>query len=147
MYIGQHTFRLKVDQPRDRSSLTLQRVFDARAGKYVGAFDATLTTSDGRPVSGKPIEFSIVARGAPGYSPFGGGTPWVQGAKRIVTTNADGAARATYPDQEAITDIQQTFQIAARFDPDRSDPQYLSSTSLTIEYYAVTPAEHEGLNR
>lgn len=142
MYIGQHTFKLKVDQPRTRSRLTLSRVYDAKLGKYVCAFDALLTTIEGKPIEGKTIEFSIVARDAPGYAPFGGGMPWVHGAKQIVTTDAAGIARVSYPEQQAITNIHQTYQIAARFDPDHSDPQYLPSTSLTVEYYAVTPSAH-----
>lgn len=143
MYIGQHTFKLKVDEPRIRSRLALSRVYDAKLEKYVCAFDARLTTMEGKPIAGKPIEFSIVARDAPGYAPFGGGTPWVHGAKQIVTTDAAGVARVTYPEQHAIANIHQTYQIAARFDPDHSDSQYLAATSLTIEYYAVTPSGHQ----
>jgi hypothetical protein len=139
MYIGQHTFRLKVDHPRPRSELKLARVFDAQAGKYICAFDATLSTAEGKPIAGKPIEFSRVARDAKGYEPFGGGRPWVDGAKTIATTDVNGVARVACPEQDGITDIHQTFQIAARFDPNRADAQYLPSTSLTVEYYAVTP--------
>jgi hypothetical protein len=140
MYIGQHTFKLKVDHPRPRSRLKLARAFDQQAGKYINAFDATLTTAaNGKPIAGKPIEFSRVARGAKGYAEFGGATPWIDGAKTRATTDADGVARIAYPEDDAITDIHQSFQIAARFDPNREDAQYLPSTSLTIEYYAVTP--------
>ena len=139
MYIGQHTFKLQVVEPRPRTRLKLERTFDETARKYVCAFSATLTTTDGKPIAGKPIEFSVVARGAPGYEPFGGATPWVHGAKQTIKTDAHGVARASYPEQSAITDIHQTFQVAARFDPERQDPQYLAATSLTIEYYAVTP--------
>ena len=138
-YIGRHTFKLKVVEPRPRSQLKLARVYDEAAGKYICAFDGTLMTTDGKPIPDKPIEFSIVARGTPGYEPFGGATPWVYGSKQTIKTNAHGVARVTYSDQSAIQDIHQTYQIAARFDPDRHDPQYLPSTSLTIEYYAMTP--------
>jgi photosystem II stability/assembly factor-like uncharacterized protein len=139
MYIGQHTFKLQVVDPRPRSQLKLARVFDEKAQKYICAFDATLTTTDGNPISNKSIEFSIVARGAAGYEPFGGATPWVHGSKQTITTDATGVARAIYTDQSAVTDIHQTYQLAARFDPQREDPAYLPATSLTIEYYAVTP--------
>jgi hypothetical protein len=138
-YIGQHTFKLQVAEPRPRSQLKLTRAFDAKRQKYICAFDALLTTTDGKPIAGKAVEFSIVARDAAGYEPFGGAMPWVQGAKQTVTTDANGVARVSYPEQEAITDIHRTFQIAARFDPQREDAQYLPSTSLTIEYYAMTP--------
>jgi photosystem II stability/assembly factor-like uncharacterized protein len=139
MYIGQHTFKLQVIEPRPRSQLKLARAFDEKARKYICAFDATLTSGYGKPIADKPIEFSIVARGAPGYEEFGGATPWVHGAKQTIKTDANGLARVSYPEQSAITDIHQTFQVAARFDPQHDDPAYLPSTSLTIEYYAVTP--------
>lgn len=138
MYIGQHTFKVKVDQPRSRSLLKLTRVFDEKAGKYICAFDATLTTADGTPIADRPIEFSVVARDAPGYEPFGGGTPWVHGAKQLVPTNEKGVARVEYPEQAQTTNIHQTYQIAARFDPDRTDAEFGPSTSLMVEYYAVT---------
>jgi hypothetical protein len=138
MYVGSHTFKLQVLQPRPRSRLALSRVFDEKAGRYVCAFDATLTSEEGKPIANKPIEFSIVGRDKPGYEPFGGATPWVHGAKQTAKTDEHGIARVSYPEQAAITDIHQTFQIAARFDPDRADTKYLPATSLTIEYYAVT---------
>ncbi len=47
----------------------------------------------------------------------------------------------SYRDQEATTDIHQTYQVGARFDPECTDAEYLPSTSLTIEYYALTPTE------
>lgn len=139
MYIGRHTFKLQVLKPRPRSRLTLSRVFDEKAGRYVCAFDATLTTGDGKPIANKPIEFSIVARDAAGYEPFGGATPWVHGKKQAATTDERGVARVSYPEQAAIADIHQTFQVAARFDPDGADAEFLPATSLTVEYYAVTP--------
>jgi hypothetical protein len=139
MYIGRHTFKLKVLAPRPRSHLALARVFDEKADRYICAFDATLTTTDGKPIANKPIEFSIVARDASGYEAFGGATPWVHGAKQTVTTDARGVARVTYPEQAAITDVHQTFQAAARFDPAGVDKDFLPATSLTVEYYAVTP--------
>ena len=140
-YIGQHTFKLRVAEPRVRSSLALRRVFDPAAKRYVCAFDATLTTTDGKPVAGKPVEFAIVPRGAAGYEEFGGGKPWEHGAKQVVKTDANGVARVNYRDQETTTDIHQTYQVAARFDPERTDAEYLPATSYTIEYYALTPAE------
>jgi hypothetical protein len=147
MYIGQHTFKLKVDHPRSRSHLILRRVFDAKAGKYVCSFEAVLTTAEGKPIAHEPIEFSIVARDAPGYAPFGGGMPWMHGAKQSVMTGSDGVARADYPDQNVVTDIHQTYQIAARFGPDRCNSQYLPATSLTLEYYAVTPSGNKQVKR
>jgi hypothetical protein len=138
-YIGQHTFRLKVAEPRTRTRLKLARVYDAKLNKYICAFDATLTTEKGEPIAGKPVEFSLVARDAAGYEPFGGGTPWVHGSKKVAKTNAEGVARVDYPEQQEITNIHQTFQVAARFDPERTDKVYQRATSLTIEYYAVTP--------
>ena len=94
---------------------------------------------DGKPVRGKAIEFSIVGRDEPGYEPFGGAMPWVRGHKEVVTTDDKGVARVSFPEQATITDIHRSFQIAVRFDPERTDEKYQRSTSLTIEYYAVTP--------
>jgi hypothetical protein len=139
MYIGQHTFKFEVIKPLARTQLKLSRVFDPDAKKYICAFDAALTTTDGKPVAGKPIEFSIVGRDEPGYEPFGGAMPWVRGRKQVITTDDKGVARISFPEQAAITDIHRSFQVAARFDPERTDQNYQRSTSLTIEYYAVTP--------
>jgi hypothetical protein len=138
-YIGSHTFKLKVDQVKQRTKLTLSRVFDKDKGKYVCAFDAKLITSEGKPVAGKPIEFAIVGRGEAGYEEFGGSKPWEKGKRQVAKTDANGIARVVYPDQDAITDIHRTFQIAARFDPERQDGEFSPAASLTIEYYAVTP--------
>lgn len=138
-YIGQHTFKLRVAEPRPRSQLLLKRVFDPAARKYICAFDAVLTTTDGKPIANKLVEFSIVARGAAGYEEFGGAKPWEHGAKQVIKTDANGVARANFREQEKTDNIHQTYQIAARFDPDRADADYLPSTSLTIEYYARTP--------
>jgi hypothetical protein len=138
-YIGQHTFKLSVEEPRKRSRLVLRRVFDDKARKYICAFDAVLTTVNGKPIANKRVEFSLVARGAAGYEEFGGGKPWEHGARRTATTDANGVARLEYRDQEKTTDIHQTYQIAARFDPDHNDAEYSPATSLTVEYYAVTP--------
>jgi hypothetical protein len=137
-YIGQHTFKVTVEQPRTRSKLALSRVFDEKAGKYICAFDATLTSEDGKPIANRPIEFSIVGRDQPGYEPFGGAMPWEHGSKKTATTDAKGVARVEYPDQQKVTSIHQTYQIAARFDPDRKDAEYAPATSLMVEYYAVT---------
>jgi hypothetical protein len=142
-YIGQHTFKLQVAEPRKRSRLVLKRVFDEKAGKYICAFDAVLTTLDGKPIANKPIEFSLVARGAPGYEEFGGAKPWEHGAKQTSKTDANGVARVEYRDQEKTTNIHQTYQIAARFDPERKDAEYAPATSLTVEYYALTPSKEK----
>ncbi len=139
MNIGAHIFKLKVDHVKQRTTLKLTRVFDAAKGKYVCAYDATLLTPDGKPVSGKPVDISIAGRDEPGYEAFGGGTPWVGGKTQTVTTNAAGVARVSYPEQEGITDIHRSFQTGARFDPDRKDAEFQPATSLTVEYYAVTP--------
>jgi hypothetical protein len=142
-YIGQHTFKLDVAEPRTRTRLVLKRVFDEKAQKYICAFDAVLTTTEGKPVPNRPIEFSIVARGGPGDEEFGGAKPWEHGSKQTVTTDANGVARAEYRDQEKTTNIHQTYQISARFDPERKDAEYSPATSLTVEYYALTPTKEK----
>ena len=139
MFIGAHSFKLQVDQVKQRTKLVLSRTFDAKKEKYVTSFEAKLATPDGKPVKGKQIEFSVVGRDDPGYEPFGGATPWVKGKRQTATTDENGVARVTYPEQTGITDIHRTFQIAARFDPERTDENFQPATSLSIEYYAVTP--------
>jgi hypothetical protein len=98
-----------------------------------------LTTVDGKPIASKLVEFSLVTRDAPGYEPFGGGKPWEHGAKQTAITDANGVARVEYRDQEKTSNIHQTYQAAARFDPERRDAEYSPATSLTVEYYALTP--------
>jgi hypothetical protein len=139
MFIGAHTFKLKVDQQKQRTNLTLSRTFDAKKDKYITAFEAKLMTTDGKTVQGKEIEFAIVGRDEPGYEPFGGSTPWVKGKRQTAKTDENGIARIAYPEQAGITAIHRTFQIAARFDPERKDDELHPSTSLVIEYYAMTP--------
>jgi hypothetical protein len=137
-YIGEQIFKLDVQHAKQRTDLKLSRVYDESQRKYICAFDAVLTATDGKPIANKPVEISWVARGAAGYEPFGGATPWVHGDKQIAKTNDQGVARFDLRDQEKATSIHQTYQIAARFDPDRKDDQFLPSTSLMLEYYALT---------
>jgi hypothetical protein len=116
-------------------------VFDPAEHRYICAFEATLTNSDGKPVANQPVEFSIVARDAPGYEPFGGATPWVHGAKQVVKTDERGVARVDYPEQQKVTFVHQSYQICARFNPDHAVAGFVPSTSVVMEYYAVTPKE------
>lgn len=138
-WIGEHTFRVHVDRPRQRTKLRLARVYDPAQRRYDCAFDATLTNGEGKPVAGQPVEFSIVARDAPGYEPFGGATPWVHGAKQIVKTDERGVARVEYPEQRKVTFVHQSYQICARFNADHAAAGFVPSTSVVMEYYAVTP--------
>ena len=143
MWIGQHTFKLEMLNPKMRTKLRLGRVKDEAKRKYIPAFTATLTTEDGKPVAGKPIEFSIAGRYEAGYANFGGGTPWVGGKTTTATTNENGVARVDYPEQQKITDIHKSFQLCARFDPERKDGEHLPATTIVWEYYAVTPVGGE----
>src|SRR4051812_19711473 len=99
MYIGQHLFKLDVQHVKPRTKLALNRVYDDSLRKYICEFDATLTTTDGKPIAGKSVEFSYVARDAAGYEPFGGATPWVHGKKEVIATNEQGVARIKLRDQ------------------------------------------------
>ena len=143
MWIGQHTFRLQVENPRAATQLRLARVKDEAQERYTCAFTALLTTADGTPVPGQPVQFSVVGRWEPGYEDFGGSKPWVEGKVTLATTNRDGVARVDYPEQNEVTDIHKSFQICARFNPDGDIAGYLPATSTVWEYYAVTPRREE----
>ena len=139
-HIGQHTFRLEVLQPRQRTKLRLGRVYDEEQKKHINAFTATLTTEDGTPIADRAVEFSIVGRWEPGYVDFRGPEPWVEGKRTIARTNTEGVARVDYAEQDAITDVHKSFQLCVRFDPEGEDPDYISTMSAVWEYYAVTIA-------
>jgi hypothetical protein len=142
-WIGQHVFKLKVLHPRQRTKLKLERVYSEAEKRYICAFTATLTTEQGKPVAGQPVEFSIVGRDEPGYEPFGGATPWVKGKKTVVKTDAHGVARVDYPEQAEVTNIHKSFQICARFNAEGETAGYVPATSMVMEYYAVTPRANE----
>jgi hypothetical protein len=138
-WIGQHVFTLKVLQPRRRTRLRLERFYDAAQKRYICAFTATLTDSDGKPVANQPVEFSVVGRDEPGYEPFGGATPWVKGKITRGETDEKGVARVDYPEQQKVESVHKSFQVCARFNPDQKIAGFVPSTSMVMEYYAVTP--------
>lgn len=140
-WIGEHTFRLQIEHPRQRTKLRLGRVFDEAKRQYVCAFDATLTTEDGKAVANQPVEFSIVGRDEPGYEAFGGAKPWEKGKKQVVTTNERGVARVEYPEQDKITSVHKTFQVCARFNAEGKVEGFVPAVSVVMEYYAMTPKE------
>ena len=139
MWIGQHTFKLEVLNPKPRTKMSLSRVKDKNANHYINAFTATLTTQDGKPVAGKPVEFSITTKGDAGYDGgFGRSKPWMSGRTSVATTDENGVARADYPEHDKITDPHKSFQICARFDPQRTDRHYIGSTTVVLHHYALT---------
>ena len=141
MWIGQHTFKLEVLNPRKRTRMSLARVKDRKANKYINAFTATLVTEDGSPVAGKPVEFSIVGRGDTGYSGGSGhSTPWESGRTVVVTTDEDGVARVDYPEHDKVTNPHMAFEICARFDPSHTDRYHIGSTTVVLNHYALTNA-------
>src|SRR3712207_8605505 len=74
----------------------------------------TLSLHDALPIC-KPVEFSVVARGAPGYEEFGGAQPWEQGAKQVVKTDTNGVRS-----EEHTSELQSRQYLVCRLLPEKN---------------------------
>jgi hypothetical protein len=138
-FVGLHLFRLKVNRKTTATRLALEREYDPAQNRFLNAYKVALT-ADGRPLVGKKVEIWYVARDAPGYESFHHspiaermrrGGKLVQGA-----TDQRGIARFHLPEFDAVTNPHLSYQLFARFNADRSYPDFKPASTSLCEFYA-----------
>ena len=140
-YISIHFFRVKVNRKTKDTRIEIERDFDEAASRWRNAYTLTLSC-DGAPLADKELEFWYVERDQPGYDSYNS-RPLQERMKsggRIVKvrTGADGKAHVAIPHLDAIENIHYSYQLLARFNMDRSDPDYKPVQSLQLEFYAYS---------
>lgn len=139
-FIGIDLFRLKVNRPTLATRLRIERDFDPQANLFLNAYTFTLTTGE-KPVPGKTIELWYVSRDQPGYdswchTPIE--TRMKQGGKLLkAQTDRTGKAQFRLPEYDNVKNIHLSYQLFARFNADRSDPDYKPAATPQIEFYAL----------
>jgi len=138
-YIGIHLFRLKVNRPTLATRLNIEREFDPQENRFSNVYTLTLTAG-GKPIASKTVELWYVSRYQPGYdswchTPIE--TRMKQGGKLIrAKTDQTGKARFKLPEYDKVTNIHLSYQLFARFNADRSDPDYKPAATPQNEFYA-----------
>jgi hypothetical protein len=131
-----HFFTLRVHGRTRKTALLLERDKAAGQARWPNAYTLTLLC-DGEPLAGKTIEFWYVEQDQPGYDPYGRQTieeRMAMGGEVITSrTGPDGKARVALPHLDKIEDPHANYQIAARFNADRRDPDYQPAQSLEWE--------------
>lgn len=140
-FVGLHVFRLKVNRPTARTRLRLERDYDSDNDLFENAYTVTLTVDD-RPLADKTIELWYVRRDQPGYDSWSH-VPVAERMKRggkllRAMTNAAGEAKFVMSEFDAETNPHLSYQLFARFNADRTDPDYKAATTAQIEFYAVS---------
>jgi hypothetical protein len=137
--VGLHVFRLKVNRKTVATQITMEREYDVKKDRFLNAYQIKLT-ADGRPLSGKVVEFWCAARNAPGYSSYSRGTIAERmkagGTLVHATTDESGVARVTIPEFDSVTDRHLSYQCFARFNADRTDLEYGYAATPQCEVYA-----------
>jgi len=135
-YIGLDSFELQVNRRTTKTRLTIERVFDERENRFLNEYEATLT-ADGRPVSDKQITLWYAVQGDAGYEPYNRGIlpeRMAMGGKTVVApTNAEGVARLTIPEADLAAGPH--YQVAAVYNADRSDGDYVPAASAICGFY------------
>ena len=140
-FVGLHLFRLKVNRPAAKTQLKIDRDYDAQQDRFLNAYMLTLT-ADGRPLANKKVELWYVARDAPGYDSWCH-NPIAErmklGGKLIsAATNGAGQARFVLAEFDGKTSVHDSYQLFARFNADRSDPDYKPVSTPQCEFYAFS---------
>ena len=142
-HINLHSFRLKVNRLTKETKIRIARDYDKRRRRWLNSFMVSLT-QDGKPLPGKQLEFWYVERYQPAYDPWNA-KPLAErmktgGAILKPKTDAAGKARVELPARfNKITDPHLSYQLVARFNVDRSDPDYKPFQSRQLEFYAFAP--------
>lgn len=131
-----HFFTLRVHGRTRKTSLLVERDKAKGQDRWPNAYTLTLLC-DGEPLAGKAIEFWYVEKDEPGCDPYGRHTieeRMAMGGKVITTrTGRDGKARVDLPHLDKIEDPYANYQLVARFNADRRDPDYQPAQSLEWE--------------
>ena len=145
-YISLHLFRLNVLRKTKNTKIDVVRDFDEPGQKWLNRFTLRLTC-DGEPLAGKELEFWFVERYQPGYDSYNT-LPLEQRMKAgghllKIRTDAAGIAHVALPGMENVTNPHLSYQLVARFNVDRSNPDYKPAQTPQFEFYensAVPPA-------
>jgi hypothetical protein len=152
-YVMIHSFRLGVRRRTRDTSIGVEREFDERSGECRNAYLLGLSCA-GEPLADREVELWYVLRDQPGYDSLGK-VPLDERTRaggRMLTarTDASGQARIALPDLQTDPDIGRaylhmgdieprhfSYQLVARFNADRTDPEYLPAQTPQLEFYAV----------
>ncbi len=138
-YLSLHLFRLKVLRRTKDTRIDIERDYDETGRKYRNSFTLKLTC-DGKPLSAKELELWYVERGQPGYDSWNKhplAERMQRGGKLLkARTGPTGRATLTLPELDKVRDVHHSYQLVARFNADRSDPDYQPAQSPQFEFYA-----------
>ena len=145
-YLMLHSFRLEVLRRTRATEITIERDFDDVRQLYPNAYTLTLTAGS-EPLAGKEVEFWYVKRDTPGYeqwvtTPLGRRME-MGGTLIRARTGADGEAHVRLPELDQVEEVHVSYQLVARFNNDRSDPDYKPAQTAQLEQYCVCRQDPE----
>jgi len=152
-HIGVQTFELKVHRKTRNTKILVARDFDAEKRRWLNGYTVTLRCDD-NPLPDKEVEFWYAERWPGGkgdtpeaYDPFGLiplEKRMTLGGKRLkAKTDSMGNAHFSLPDLDKIADenklkeLHHSIQVVARFNADRSIPEYKSAQTPQMEFYTI----------
>lgn len=139
-YLSIHLFRLEVLRKTKDTQLELTRLFDRSKNRFRNAYTLALRC-DGVPLADKEVEFWYVERNQAGYDSWNK-LPLEERMKMGGTllrlrTRKDGTALVELDQLDKITDVHHSVQMIARFNLDRSDPNFKPAQTPQFEPYTV----------
>jgi hypothetical protein len=138
-YVSVHLFRLKTLRKTRDTHIQVERTFDETKKCWRNSYTITLT-SNGVGLPDKEVEFWYVERGKPGYDSYNK-QPLEErmkmgGTLLKVRTERNGNATVDLPHLNAIESIHHSYQLVARFNPNRTDPDFKPAQTAQLEFYA-----------
>jgi len=139
-YVMLHEFRLDVVRKTTTTKLAVERDFDPSRRAWPNAYTVSLT-ADEKPLANKEIEFWYAMRYQPGYDSLG--TVPLEERMRMggrlmkLRTDADGKARVLLRELDEVDNPHLSYQFVARFNADRSDPDYRPAQSQQWTLYCI----------
>jgi len=138
-YLNIHFFRLKARRRTRDTQIRLERDYDEAIGKWPNRFTLELTC-DGAPLPNKELEFWYVERDKSGYDAWNKyplDERMKMGGELItVRSGADGKARVAIPHLDEVENTHYSYQLVARFNPGKTDPDYKPAQTPQFEFYA-----------
>jgi len=137
--VNLHLFTVEMPRKTRNTVLWIARDFDETANRWENAYTLTLTCGE-ESLADKEIEFWYVERDQPGYDSFNK-IPLperMQQGGRLLTarTDARGIARVSLPEFDKVEYIHLSYQLVARFNIERADPDYKPAQTPQLEFYA-----------
>lgn len=145
-YVSVHLFHINVLRKTRDTKIDLVRDFDEAGQKWLNRFTLRLTCG-GEPLAGKEMEFWYVERYQPGYDSYNAESleqRMKEGGHLLkVRTDVAGIAHVALPGMENVTNPHLSYQVVARFNADRSDPDDKPAQTMQFTFYensVVPPA-------